>query len=286
MFLLPNHPTDSTLFSHWHRLLGLVEVPTRMHRQLGNPLNFTRVPGRLNFNTMRHPEVLAGAIDDPQLHSEPDRYRTGGGVDTNGNGFVNDGVRDRNTTGPVRDYWYDMLQSRDGTDPVSGLVLPGTTASRPFRDAGVLTGGGASGQDGLSRAHPNSGDSTGSAATDRHLFDTGTNIDSGNPAGTSNAGTNYYLKNRLLSKLAGNASTRSNVFFVYLTVRFHEVHETATGDVRIGGRFDLNGDGDGGANDEHRALFMIDRSDAEKAYEPATGTFRWEEIVKHRVPIN
>jgi hypothetical protein len=102
----------------------------------------------------------------------------------------------------------------------------------------------------------------------------------------NNAGTNYYLKNRLLSKLAGNVSTRSNVFFVYLTVRFHEVYEdSATGAVRIGGRFDLNGV-NGVQDDEHRALFMIDRSDAEKAYEPATGTFRWEEIVKHRVPIN
>ena len=282
MFLLPVHPTNTAFNNHWHRLLGLVEVPTRMHRQLGNPLNFTRVPGRINLNTLRHPEVMAGLIDDPQLHSEPDRQIQGPPVDSNGNGFFNDGVRDRNTTGPVRDYWYDTLQTRDGTDAVSGLVLPGTTASRPFRDPGIFTGGGASNQDSLLRAHPSSTTTApNTTATDRHLYDTGTQL------GSNNAGTNYYLKNRLLSKLSGNASTRSNVFFVYLTVRFHEVYEdTATGAARIGGRFDLNGDGDGGANDEHRALFMIDRSDAEKAYEPATGTFRWEEIVKHRVPIN
>jgi hypothetical protein len=281
MFLMPTHPTNTNFNNHWHRLLGLVEVPTRMHRQLGNPLNFTRVPGRLNVNTMRHPEVMAGLIDEPQLHFEPERQQAPG-VDSNANGTI-DGVRDRNTTGTTpRDYWFDTLLTRDGVDPISGLVLPGTTASRPFRDAGILTGGGASSQDSLMRAHPNSTTSTpNTPATDRHLFDTGVQL------GGNNSSTNYYLKNRLLSKLTGNTTTRSNVFFVYLTVRFHEVYEDpATGAARIGGRFDLNDDGDGGLNDEHRALFVLDRSDAEKAYEPATGTFRWEEIVKHRVPIN
>ena len=287
MFLLANHPTSPSFNNHWHRLLGLVEVPSRMHRQLGNPLNLTRVPGRINTNTMRYPEIIAGLIDDPQLHDAPEREGATPGVplrDYNSNGQIDYGVRDRVTAGTVRDYWFDTLQSRDGVDPVSGLMLPGTTASRPFRDPAILqssSGAAGSGQDSLLRVHPNSTNTTGTSQTDRHLFDTGTNLSS------NNASTNYYLKNRLLSKLMGNTTTRSNVFFVFLTVRFHEVYEDpATGAVRIGGRFDLNNNGDGGVDDEHRGFFMLDRSDAEKAYDPSTGTFNWSDIVKNRLTIN
>lgn len=286
MFLLPAHPSNPNFNNHWHRLLGLVEVPSRMHRQLGNPLNFTRVPGKINLNTIRHPEVMAGLIDDVQLHSAPEREGTPGVplVDYNGNASIDYGVLDRVTAGPDRDYWFDTLESRDGVDPVSGLMLPGTTASRPFRDPSVLQSGaaaGGSGQDSILRAHPDSTNTTGTSQTDRHLFDTGTALN------TNNASTNYYLKNRLLSKLIGNTTTRSNVFFVYLTVRFHEVYEDpATGAVRIGGRFDLNENGDGGVDDEHRGFFILDRSDAEKAYDPSTGTFNWSDIVKNRLTIN
>ncbi|MFP6762840.1 MAG: hypothetical protein VB858_04460, partial [Planctomycetaceae bacterium] len=280
MFLLASHPSNPDFNNHWHRLLGMLEVPTRMHRQLGNPLNFTRVPGRINLNTMRYPEIMAGLLDDPQLHDTPERT---GSVDYNANSTVDYGVRDRNTTGPTaRDYWFDTLRTRDGVDPVSGMVLPGTTSSRPFRDPAILqtrSGSGGSGQDSLLRAHPKSINSTGLSATDRHLFDTGTNL------GGNNAGTNYYLKNRLLSKLQGNVTTRSNGFFVFLTVRFHEVDDT-TGAVRIGGQYDLNQDGAVNGDDEHRGFFVLDRSDAEKAYDPGTGTFRWKDIVKHRVTIN
>ena len=51
--------------NHWHRLLEFVEVPTRTHLQLGGPFATTRVPCRINLNTIRHPEVLAALIDDP-----------------------------------------------------------------------------------------------------------------------------------------------------------------------------------------------------------------------------
>ena len=82
-----------------------------------------------------------------------------------------------------------------------------------------------------------------------------------------------------------NWDFRSNVFVVFLTVRFHEAYEDpVTGAVRIGGRFDLNGDSDVN-NDEHRGFFVIDRSRAEDAFDGKEFT-DWEELIDHRLTIN
>ena len=69
-FLDPSGPDDRTTSgsedddNRWYRLLEFVEVPTRSHLQLGNPLADPRVPGRINLNTIRHPSVLAALLDD------------------------------------------------------------------------------------------------------------------------------------------------------------------------------------------------------------------------------
>ncbi len=75
------------------------------------------------------------------------------------------------------------------------------------------------------------------------------------------------------------------MFFVFIHVQFHEAYEDATtGAIRVGGRIDLNGDGR--SDDGHRGFFIVDRSAAEDAYDPRTGTFDWKQLVKHRVTIN
>jgi hypothetical protein len=261
--LVPNNPNGPVQWdNHWHRLLSLVEVPTRLHQQLGDDFQTTRVPGKINLNTMRHAHVLAALLDDPLVHGEVNR--------TNG--------RLPSLIDPILDWWGDFLRSRDGEHPDfpgTGFSLPGYVASNPFRDLGHMddiAGGDNPVEDTILRSHPDSPSPTGGG-----LFDINTN----GPDGTGN----QLLRRQLLGKLMNNTTTRSNVFFVYIHVQFHEAHEDpTTGAVRVGGRIDLNGDGR--SDDGHRGFFIVDRSAAEDAYDPRTGTFDWKQLVKHRVTIN
>jgi hypothetical protein len=91
------------------------------------------------------------------------------------------------------------------------------------------------------------------------------------------------LRHRLLSKIVGNTTTRSNVFVVYVTIGMFECLEQSSGAVRIGGQMDVDGDGQ---KDTHRAVFIIDRSQAEEAFDPTTGTFDWKKLIKARQRIN
>lgn len=261
--LVPNNPNGAVQWdNHWHRLLSLVEVPTRMHRQLGNDFQTTRVPGKINLNTMRHAHVLAALLDDPLVHGEVNR--------TNGRLPSLPGIHTA-----IIDWWGDFLRSRDGEHPDfpgTGFSLPGHVASNPFRDLGHMddiAAGDNPVEDTILRTHPDTPNPTGGG-----LFDINT---SGNG--------NQLLRRQLLGKLMNNTTTRSNVFFVFIHVQFHEAIEDATtGAVRVGGRIDLNGDGR--RDDGHRGFFTVDRSAAEDAYDPRTGTFDWKQLVKHRVTIN
>ena len=74
---------DGQDVNRWHRLLTYVEVPTRSHRQLEDPpyqitagmigssfgTYFYRTPGKINLNTVRHPDVLAGLLDESDIFS-------------------------------------------------------------------------------------------------------------------------------------------------------------------------------------------------------------------------
>lgn len=258
--LVPIHPNGGAQWNnHWHRLLSLVEIPTRMHQQLGGPFGTTRVPGKINLNTMRHAHVFTALLDDPLVHTEVDRT----------NGQVSSLID------PIPDWWGDFLESRDGEHPDfpgTGFTLPGYFSSSPFRDLGHMDDVGAGDDpvaDTVLRDHPTPGATTGGG-----LFDINT---SGNG--------NNLLRRRLLAKVLNNTTTRSNVFFVFIHVQFHEAYEDpATGAVRVGGRIDLNSDGR--RDDGHRGFFIVDRSAAEEAYDPKTGTFDWKQLVKHRITIN
>lgn len=246
--------------NHWHRLLSLAEVPTRMHEQLGSEFETTRVPGKINLNTLRHPEVLAALFDNPFLHGEVSPV-TGimPGIDGN-------------------NWWGDFLLSRDGEHPDfpgTGFTLPGYFDSEPFRDLGHtddLTAGHDPVQDTILRDRPTGVPGPPSGG----LFDVDV------PAGTPG---HDLLRRQLLMKVMNNTTTRSNVFFAFVQVQFHEAYEDpATGAIRVGGRIDLNGDSI--RDDGHRGFFVIDRSAAEEAYDTKTGTFDWRQLVKHRLTIN
>ena len=131
-----NQTYAEMLANRWYRLLEFVEVPSRTHRGLSpefnNPLNVIRQPGQINLNNVRHPEVMAGLIDDKQVI---DRSFAGG------SSYLPDQTGDA-----ARDWWTQFIQSRDGIttgslrapDPVTGMYLPGVPGSHPFRSLGFL----------------------------------------------------------------------------------------------------------------------------------------------------
>ena len=313
--------------NHWHRLLSFVEIPTKSHRQLGNPFQIARVPGKMNLNTIRHPEVLAGLVDAPELLLPPDSTVTparyglqsvfaGSTATFQGRPNLPASVINpiyANASNPVlnspipvvgkpffvdsngvkliggRDLWADFLVARDGFDPWSKLSLPGisapggtigtmrTNGSRPFRDLSfdISATPNESVEHTILRGQLADTLPVAAGVADQRqerLFDIG---------GT----TDPYVRSRLLSKIMGNTTTRSNVFFVFLTVRFHEVYEDASGNQRVGGRYDLNHNGNPD-DDTHRGFFILDRSNAEEAFNIKTGAFDWKEVVKYRLTIN
>ncbi|NQV27582.1 MAG: hypothetical protein HQ518_24805 [Rhodopirellula sp.] len=305
--LRPIHPTAPLQNNHWHRLLGFVEVPSKVHQQLGNNVDsIVRIPGRINLNTIRHPEVMAALIDNPELFTPPERDIDGDGLPTagledyNGSGSLDYGLPGRSLNDQSHDWWLDVLRSRDGVDLTTGLSLPGLpkvvasgtnlqiAGARPFRDLGHsldVTGvAGVGGntpnlespiEDTIFRSHPNNNSTRG-------LFDLGTAGDVNSNAANRMEG---FVQRQILSKISGNTTTRSNVFYVFVSVHFHEAYrDPVTNAVRVGGRIDLNEDGIW--DDGHRGFFVVDRSKAEEAYNTRTKKFDWQPLVKHRLTIH
>ena len=127
----------------------------------------------------------------------------------------------------------------------------------------------------------------------RRLFEIGTS--------TEHAASNwdYATKQRLYSRLAGNTTTRSNVFFVWIQVDFFQAKDVGpslspadTGVVRIGAKL--------GTSPAYRGFFVIDRSQAlpimTPQYLPSATTgqpfvfsfnqsFNWQSLVLFRQRI-
>jgi hypothetical protein len=151
--LTPPAPIADVTENRWHRLFGLVEVPTRSHRELeepqymitagtlNGPLGFYRTPGKINLNTVRHPDVLAGLLDESDIYALnfSAQYPAGQNFPANlsmpmslpdQNG---DTVANPSAGGPAgtRDWWLQFLTARDGVDPLptanggTNLSLPG-----------------------------------------------------------------------------------------------------------------------------------------------------------------
>lgn len=293
---------------HFHRLLSLVEVPSRMHRQLGDPLKLNRVPGKINLNGVRDPRVLAGLIDDRQVIGPPER--TGNDIDTDSTiepglqDLLGDTVEDASGTSIQRDWWFQFLVARDGLDPTTSLPIPISGFSRPFHDVGYLRydqefGQQSSIEDTILRELPGAVKYTGSMgkgkgkgkaigrtgggkgaegpSDGRRLFELATDAE------FEGQSLEPLMRYRLLSKMIGNTTTRSNVFVVHATIGMFACREYPNGAVRIGGQMDVDGDG---TPDTHRAIFIIDRSDIQNAYDPGSRSFDWKKLVKARQRIN
>jgi len=294
---------DRARDNRWYRLFQFVEVPSRVNRMLGNYVALSRVPGKLNLNTIRHWEVYAGLVDNPiLLDREPN---------LGANRFTTDRTMG-GTLAPVnRDRWREYLVARDGktvsgydatANTASQYLIPGTPNARPFRSPGYRS---------------TKTDDNGAESTIFRLH----SGDLGNPALNANVvadrndndGTTMIVKtnrnwleiadqtqheavqgitspmqqHQLLTKIMNNTTTVSNTFIVYSTAAYFEAVEDPpnSGIIRIGSRIDLEGADDANPGWQQRAVFVIDRTEAFKAYDPGTGDFDWKRLVKARATI-
>ncbi|WP_029247905.1 hypothetical protein [Schlesneria paludicola] len=263
-FLLADFPAtiDATpnFDNRWYRLLEFLEISSPMNRhtdlrlystsQFGLPTNFgwPTTQGQLNLNTIRNPSVLAGLIDDSfVLNIQPNSLPSMDTVDTSSTG-------PRAYAGP-RDWWIEYLRSRDGFDPITLMYTPGVANSRPFRSYSFTSRGPMSQkEDSILRILPadiNVAPSGASNVQDqRHLFEIG-------QQGEHSIGTlDSLAKNRLLSKISNNVTTRSNSFGVFIAVQYFEAAEISSpaSAIRIGGRLT--------DTPTKRAFFVLDRSGA------------------------
>jgi len=317
LFLMPDFPdaavatpadtlTNQARDNRWYRMLQFVEVPSRVHRMLGNYLTQNRLPGKINLNMIRHREVYAGLIDSPFLMDVPDTndrtpYFTGPGSDL-GNNFE-DGPFTYPAGGSGVDRWLQFIQDRDGVtvshDPtgsapgVSRFTIPGMPGSNPFRtlasrDEFDVFQGAAPGvatplQSTIFRTlRDDRLDDVGT--TNRHWLEIGTTTEHEAPARS----TTTLQKYQLLSKIQNNTTTVSNTFIAFATAGYFEAYEHTTGAnvglVQVGGPLDMNGDSNTD-NDRKRAVFLLDRTEALNAYDSATGSFDWQKLVKARLDI-
>jgi len=108
---------------------------------------------------------------------------------------------------------------------------------------------------------------------------------------TTDIGTDdvdYHTRNRLLAKVANHTTNRSNVFAVWLTVKYFEAHQPDSNNpnvVQIGGEL--------AGSPTHRSFFVIDRTRLEEAVridensiagDPSDDvlTLDWRSLLLHR----
>jgi hypothetical protein len=309
-----NTPNDvDASDNRWFRVLEFLEVPTRQHKNLGmgSAFNIARVSGKLNLNTMRHAEVLGGFIDDENTvaidlnyddtqvapASVRDSNYPNLRSDTSANGSPGDdysSVTPYYSSTSGRDWFEELQNSRDPQDPhwntIGGagahdLRLPGLALNTsgtalkglPFRGFSYADDSGGSTPNRiidhtLLRQLPIDAAETDSR---RRLFEVG-NHDSDH---LGSAPLDSTLKYRLLSKIWGNTTVRSNTYVVFISAKlFRAAVDPATGATRIGGPVREFGTTFRGAADanpeepEYRGVFIVDRSKLEEGLSAGGGT--------------
>lgn len=292
---------ESSRDNRWYRLFQFVEVPSRVHRMLGNYISLQTIPGKININMIRHREVLAGLIDNPYLADVPALSDVREPDMEDGPFMTSASVLQDNGT-ETRDTFIDLLKDRDGLpvtsyDSVAGgsrlFWLPATPNANPFRSHGVTgsTGSSENGLNGTLMRTRQYDRNDGTVGTNRHWLELASPEFHQRPGDTDNNGTednisnNAMLRHQIISKIMNNTTTVSNCFIVYGTAAYFEVYEDpSTGLQRVGGRFDLDGDGDP-LNDQQRKVFLIDRAQAYEAYDPGSGDFDWNSLIQGQATL-
>jgi len=352
-------PANPLLDNRWHRIFELLEVPTRENMQVENflqtqypwlaPQALQRVGAKMNLNPMRYGENLFAMLDDANQFNLTLNQASGTFNVVGYNSFTGSyqdmyEYQSNNTNLPVRDWWYQLLQARDGVDPTASaaynnannmtvsLFLPGSPTSRPIRSFSPLENSPYNNQnptlplppgippqsidDTLLKSLPldnfqqqtfnannpqifpppttplyptqtstNFQGTAGSPMEQRRLFEARTQADLvslNQTYGSSQHNTvDFYTQQRLLAKISGNTTPRSNVFIVWLTVGFFEANQpdpvNNPGVVQIGAEMT--------DQTRRRGFFIVDRSLLEDAWNPAAQTYDFRKFIQYRKTI-
>ena len=316
-FLRPNFPdgqTNGNSFrdNRWYRALTFWEVPSRVNRMLGDPRFETRVPGKLNPNTIRHKEVFAGLLDDATIADPRDDPSLINSPPVAALNSFPDGPFMSSVVDPG-DRYAQFLLSRDGQIPTLDpeqtgaasnvtMVVPGlpfqANMPGPFRpltsDRNLNPNGNGISHTLLRAAHGISNQTAVALPNraERQWLEIGNDAThNATAANGMTVGTTATSAERLqlLSKIMNHTTTTSNTFIVFATAGFFEcVEDPTTGLVRIGGEFDLNDDGVVGetGGDRQRAAYIIDRTEALNAFDPGTGDFDFTRLIKAEISLD
>lgn len=294
MFLRPDFdPSGSTTAddNRWYRLFQFVEVPSRVHRMVGNYLNQVRTPGKINLNMIRHLEVFAGLIDDP-LFADIDNNRSASPFSIDSTPGVVGSALDQ-------DRYQNFVEERDGVavggfydptpanttnnDQATSFTMPGVPGSEPFRSAGYTAD--STDDNGIDRTILRERRDDAGNTADRHWLEVGTRANHNNP----NTASTTVERHQVLSKILNNTTTTSNAFVVFAQASYFEaIEDPATGFVRVGGRINIadgTTTGPGPNGWRQRAVFVIDRTDAYQALDIGTGDFDWQRLIKFEAEI-
>jgi hypothetical protein len=289
-----------TAGSLWYRLFEFLDVPQKYgdndglpwFAHYGGPSPWLSDPdrpqpslrerlrhrefGKLNLNTMRDPQALAGLLDSGSPGKQVYTFQNQLPPMSGGVGYLPSANGETWGTG-ARDWWLMMLASRDGgldpytsaNFPGTNLILPGVPSAKPFLDFGSAPADGSNGriaadfQRTLLRTMPtptapwNGYETTG--ATRRGLFELGqegaTAASPPLPPYASTLGSNadFSTRYRLLGKVLNNATIRSNTYVAFIQVDFFDATIDPTNTAyQIGAK---RSDSPG-----YRGVFVIDRS--------------------------
>lgn len=300
----PNANDDD---NRWYRILEFIKLPTRQDLDSlrisgANPYMTTvgrsgdgfeddvfRSHGPINLNMLRHPEVLAGLMDEKEMLNISDIQGTLSRLLERGGGDFQ------------RQEWYTSLAlTRDRNDPVLGIAngtsapVPGIPGiSKPFRSLANNDGGLRSLENTMLRnlMYYDGSPGDGMAEGERQLFEIGTQAQ-------HNSNTvDYSTKHKLLGKALNHGTSLSNTFFVFMQVDLFSAREVSPDAVRIGAKL-TNSPG-------YRAFCVIDRGMAIDLVEsndlpplnvPNTTpvktvfsfnqNFNWRALVLHRQRLN
>ncbi len=241
------NPLTGTGGNRWYRLLNFLEVPPRTQERFPATVNqFRRTPGRINLNTLRHEHVFAGLIDD-DIHHDP--------FATNPTDDLFDGSN--------RNWMKELILGRDGRDSTNVQQPPGTHLAQPFKPLNVVD-----------PVNPNQSlkhtilrkNITGTSSVNQLGL-----LEARDTSDLTVDDIDYHSRNRLLSKVDNNSTTRSHVFGVWAGFALHDAHTLPSGDVQIGGpSVDLP---------LYRKFYVVDMSLVEEAF--VDPHFDWRDFIIH-----
>ena len=289
MFLNPKG-NDDGVPNLWYRMLEFVTVGSSSNQVIYDDLGLARHDhAKVNLNTIRHKQTLAGIIDDDfQFNVDISN--------TMQSSFEASLLQDRNNG--WRDWWDELRLTRDGEDSGGGNTpeLPGTPLAKPFRplsfihpDISILRSDAAANgmvnfgdiadnplQDTILRFNE---DDTLTANSQLGLFEARSTGEASEQYDQDNRYSEVHLStaNRLLGKIDNHTTVRSNVFLVWVAVRFHDAHQPDSSNLDV---VQIGGVAEG--LPVYRQFLVVDRTRLEEAYDPISQTFDFQKFIIHR----